>query len=529
MHLSRRHFIATCAAMGAANYALPSSHAANVGVRSFHLCTSPDPLDQEPDRLEIYSKCGLSTIWLAGFFYGYWPASIERIDGWKKRIEGAGLNVNIVNIPLGHPGDSLGASSGDFPLTPPTGWRVAIRPDGTKYVGTSLHAPATEQNCAALKELSALGVKSVFLDDDFRLAVGPGVIGGCFCDEHRAAFLARTGFTDSDWQTLLADVKARNLSSILREWVEFTCDDLTNCFRAQQAAVPNIALGNMIMYLGAEKAGIRLKDYVNAPFRVGELMFDDNSFGRVKGKTNELFSCLFHRRFAKPELAYSETTAYPADKLSAKNMAAKLAVSTIADVRNTMFMSGITPFPRAHWDVLTPAMKKHAAIHEKLAGHTPRGPMKHYWGEHSRYVGDDNPNSLFLGMGIPFEVCDVPPTEGFTCLSDADAVSLSQTGVRESGTTYVTRKASSVQSERIRSCEETPEALAALKREIVAAGGAYPYVENDSPVVCAWYPTANAVLLWNLTEERQTYSLRTGKDTRAVEVDALDVALVEIS
>ena len=66
-------------------------------------------------------------------------------------------------------------------------------------------------------------------------------------------------------------------------------------------------------------------------------MFNDKSFAPVKGKTDELFSSLFHRRFVSPELAYSETTAFPADKLSASNMAAKLSVSLLSDVHNTMF------------------------------------------------------------------------------------------------------------------------------------------------------------------------------------------------
>ena len=34
----------------------------------------------------------------------------------------------------------------------------------------------------------------------------------------------------------------------------------------------------------------------------------------------------------RPNPAYSETTAFPANRLSAQNMAAKLAVSTISDV-----------------------------------------------------------------------------------------------------------------------------------------------------------------------------------------------------
>ena len=82
-------------------------------------------------------------------------------------------------------------------------------------------------------------------------------------------------------------------------------------------------------------------------------------------------------------------------------MAAKLAVSTIADVRNTMFMSGVTAFPREHWETLGPAMKRQAELHRRVAGHDLAGRSKHFWGEASRYVGDDNPFSLFLARAYP--------------------------------------------------------------------------------------------------------------------------------
>ena len=61
-------------------------------------------------------------------------------------------------------------------------------------------------------------------------------------------------------------------------------------------------------------------------------------------------------------------------------------------------------FPKDHWPPLAPAIQHHAKLHPVIAGHAPRGPLKHFWGEASRYVGDDNPYSLFLALGIPFEV-----------------------------------------------------------------------------------------------------------------------------
>ena len=310
---------------------------------------------------------------------------------------------------------------------------------------------------------------------------------------------------------------------MLRAWVEFTCDQLTACFRAQQQAAPAVQLGNMVMYLGAEKAGIRLGDYRDVPFRVGELMFDDRSFAPVKGKTNELFSSLFHRRFARPELAYSETTAFPANRLSAANMAAKLAVSTISDVRNTMFMSGSTAFPREHWQTLGPAMKRHAELHRRIAGHTPRGPLKHFWGEASRYVGDDNPYSLFLALGIPFEVTAEPASDGFTFLSGADARALGN--LRSPGTVFVARSASG--SPGVRVVPEALDTLLELKREMLAQLEEVPYVEGESPVVCGWYPTARGVLLWNLSERREEFGLRYRGSRRTISVDGLDVAWVD--
>jgi hypothetical protein len=176
--------------------------------------------------------------------------------------------------------------------------------DGKTYAGTSLHAPATEENAEALRKLRRAGFSHFFLDDDFRLARGPGEIGGCFCAEHCTQFLRRTGLPDGRWPELLDDLRSRRLTPLLRQWVDFACDDLAASFRAQQQAADG-RLGLMVMYLGAEKAGIRLADYRGVPLRVGELMFDDQSFSPLKGKTDELFSVLFHRRFAAPESAAS--------------------------------------------------------------------------------------------------------------------------------------------------------------------------------------------------------------------------------
>ena len=163
-------------------------------------------------------------------------------------------------------------------------------------------------------------------------------------------------------------------------------------------------------------------------------------------------------------------------------------------------------------------------MHSALAGHAPQGPLKHFWGEASRYVGDDNPYSLFLALGIPFEVTGQPAADGFTFLSDADARCADH--LRSAETVLVGRPQSGLPST-VRAIPETLPDLFALKREMLPRLGQTPYVAGETPVVCAWYPTARAVLLWNLTQRREAFVLSCDKSRRSVPVDGFDVALIE--
>jgi len=505
--MNRRQFLATSSLLMRAD-------AAPAAVRRYHVCLAPDILERSPELIQVARAAGVGTIWLAGFLYGHWYYTPERIGAMAKKIRTAGMDAEVIFVPLGHPGDSLGSKQGEPPLIPPPHWRQCVHADGSKHWGTSLHAPAIQENATALRRLDGLGFRTLFLDDDFRLATGPGGIGGCFCNEHWQAFAQVHGYRAGVREQIAADAKARILSPQLRAWVEYQCNELTAGFRTLQRARPDMRVGNMVMYLGSEKAGIRLSDYAGVPMRVGELMFSDRHFDPVKGKTDELFSALFHRRFVTPELAFSESTAFPADQLSAANLAAKLAVSTLSDVRNTMFMSGLTPFPATHWQTLGPAMKQQAAIHAQVAGHRPAGAWKHYWGEHSRYVGDDKPFSLFLAAGVPFEVCDSLPGEGWTFLSDADAAAQLQA----TGTELVTRG----------KVPETLDGIFAFKRSIRDRLAAVPHIEEEEPAVCSWLPSASRVLVWNLGRERRELTVRYRERRIRVSAGALELVLVEL-
>ncbi len=326
--------------------------------RSFHVCLAPDVLERNPDLLPTVRTAGVETVWIAGYFYGHEVFSPQRLKRTRQQVEQAGLQAHLVNVPLGHPGDSL----------------------------------------------------------------------------------------------------------------------------------------------GAEKAGIRLPDYRRVPFRVGELMFQDAAFRPAKGKTDELFSALFHRRFTTPENAYSETTAFPASQLSALHLVGKLAVSTLADVRHTLFMSGLTPFPMNRWDVLAPAMRRAARLHGEVAGARPHGPFKHFWGKAQRRVGDDQPFSLWLAVGVPFEVVDEPSREGWTFLSDYDARQLTSSG-RWQDCRLVCRTSAATHPDNARLLSESLPELFAFKRQLRAQLRDAPCVEEDVPAVCAWYPKLQRVVVWNLADQ----------------------------
>lgn len=496
--------------------------------RRYNLSVSMDALEKDPELLELIRDAGVSRIWLACFFAGTWHHPIEKVQEWHRRIEKAGMSPGHITIPLGHPTFTETAPDYSAPVQMQS-WQEGRRPEGQRYYGVCLHPPGTEKNVEALRLIKTTQPGIIFVDDDFRLAPSPNDVGGCFCDRHREDFLKRHGYGPSQWEELLEAVKRRDLTPILKAWITDACDELTGSFRAQQAAcAPEAEWGIMVMYLGSEKAGIRLPDYTGVPFRVGELMFGDASFAPVKGKTDELFSALFHRRFTSPEKAYSETTAWPPEGLSAKNMAAKLAISTLSDVRNTMFMSGLVPFPRTHWEVLGPAMKEQSRIHPRVAGHSPRGPFKHFWGERSRWVGDANPFSLFLALGVPFEVTEEISSEGWTFLSDADAAGLAAEPRRREKGMVVYRPETGFKLENGRGLAESLEELFAFKREILPSLTGVPYVLEEVPVVCAWYPEIRSVLLWNLTEQEQRLTVHYQKTEQCTALPGLGTSLVDL-
>jgi hypothetical protein len=497
-------------------------------IRRFHISLQVEAWEKNPELIDIIKDAGVTDVWMASYLQGKWFHTPQELKKSADFLKSKGFNVHVLTVPLGHPGNAIDPSNESLSEKKES-WKNACDYDGSLYSGTSIHPPIVEDNIEAHKQLADEGFDVLFLDDDFRLGKFPGKIGGCFCDDCKNKFLEKYNYNSNDWKVLIESVEKRNPTKVLRSWIENICDIEYNMFAALQKATPQMEVGIMVMYFGAEKSGIDLSKYQDVPFRVGEMMFGDNDFGRVKGKTDELFSVLFHMRFIKPELAYSESTTYPEDALSAKNMAAKLTVSLFTDVRNTMFMSGLNPFPVEYWKTLAPAMKKSARLHEEIAGLKPSGPFKHFWGWDSRLVGKDKPFSMFLVSGIPFEVIDELTTDGWVFLSNEDARAVLEGREVAKSNNLVVRKNAGINSANFIELDETLEDIFALKKRITPSLKNIPFVEGEIPVVFSWYPTVQKALLWNVNEDKKSYNIvRNGEILHSVIIEGLDVALVSV-
>lgn len=508
---SRRDFIKT----GVAGLFLPvfapgiELSAPAKGQRDFSVCLTADAILDNPGMLKMVSAAGVNKIWLATYFYGYWPWDKEKIKRARKAILDSGMEASAITLPFGHPGDSLNSKDEKFPLISPDTWPRTRDIEGKVYAGTTVSALANTENAVALKELKAMGFPECILDDDFRIASAPGTIGGNFNEATQQLFIKKGGYAASSWNQLTEDIKARQLTPIVRAWVNWQCDLLTESFRIQENGFGS-GLGFMAMYLCAEKAGIRFSDHKNIPIRVGEAHFSDKSLATPKGWTDELFSVLFHRRFIAPEYAWSETTAFPADAASAETMAAKLVISTIADVRHTTFMSGLTSMPDSYWSTFGPAMAKQKEMHNAVAGHKTKGPFKHYWGEMSRFVGRDQPFSLWLALGVPFEIIDDLKSnkDGWVFLANEDCAEVS----KDNRLKYFLARPDAVLKDNIQ-IPRQEEDLAALwkwRKTILPElqKSQTPYVIEESPCVCAWYPGAHCVVVWNLSDKPQKLAVQ---------------------
>lgn len=531
--LGRRDFFKSlgllCLSLNSQNFLGNTLFNKITSIRDFSVCLTPDVIVDNPFLIKKIAKSGVNSVWIITYFYGFWPWTEELILSAKKIVVSNGLEALTLTCPLGHPGDALASKDGNLPLTPPSSWSMGKTAQGKPYAGTIIDNISVRENCKALENLYSYGFRKCILDDDFRIALYPGSIGGNFDEVKKSEFLKLFGYNESSWNILLNDVNNRVYSPILIDWVNWQCEVHSRAFKEMKRAFRDGDLGYMIMYLGAEKAGIKLSDVGGITLRVGEGHFDDSSFASPKGWTNELFSVLFHRRFIDPENAWSETTSFPATSLSVENLVAKLNISTITDVRHTVFMSGVQTYPAHYWDSIRPAIKKQQILHEKVRGCKPCGPFKHYWGLRSRYVGLDAPFSLWLALGVPFEVISKLDdcTDSWIFVTKEDLPDIKES---KCSNYYITNVEDDKDYPNISVVKEDLSSLWIWKESLSdkLEKMKIPYVIENSPCICSWYPKLNAVLLWNLKNAKVELSVKYKGENITCNLDALEMKYVDL-
>jgi hypothetical protein len=143
-------------------------------------------------------------------------------------------------------------------------------------------------------------------------------------------------------------------------------------------------------------------------------------------------------------------------------------------------------------------------------------------------VGDDKPYSLFLASGIPFEVTEIPSSDGWTFLSDFDIQDVSSGALKSKETTFIYGSNEDKKLSGVRFVAENLKEIFTFKQEIIPFLNGVPYVVEDKPVVCAWYPKIRMVLLWNLSEKRESFTVKFDDTIHTIEIDGLDSKVISI-
>jgi hypothetical protein len=124
-----------------------------------------------------------------------------------------------------------------------------------------------------------------------------------------------------------------------------------------------------------------------------------------------------------------------------------------------------------------------------------------------RFVGRDNPFSLWLACGVPFEVVEHQSPEGWNFVSDHDAAGLAATP-GEAKPKLICRESAATRPLQAEALAESLPALFGFKQRIKHELREVPHVEEDEPAVCAWYPAARKVMVWNLSTQPRTLIVR---------------------
>jgi len=356
--------------------------------------------------LQRMKEAGVETLWLHGYFFGHYTATLEQLAEAKQVLEDLGFAVNIISVPAGHPTFSAGANN--IPAT----WKNRVNVDGTPVYGCPcINDTMIEDNRLAAVKFAQLGFEKIFYDDDLRLGNVDGQIQGCFCDDCIAGFNAQNSLSVTrkklqraiasyersrkfhDWCAAQLDsaggVWAKLLNAVLvplekavskceqkckshmlcESWMDYTCGKVLKFLQA--VTVPGVTNGLMIMRDGDRRHGIDIpllrREMPDLFFRVGEEYFVDAAFNTPEGKAALAKSIRGHLALVgDPALCYSETAMIEC-RLSPANFVEKMKIEIGLGLRNLFFMNGAEPMPTEYWDAIIAARPELLALAQAAA------------------------------------------------------------------------------------------------------------------------------------------------------------------
>ncbi|MDF2685964.1 MAG: hypothetical protein K0S55_1145 [Clostridia bacterium] len=318
------------------------------------------------NKLQWMKDAGVSAIWLLGYFYGHYEASLEEMAKAKNILEEKGFEVFVISLPVGHPGNSLDPTNPDLDLKIPDSWTYRVDRFGNPvYYCGCIDDILIEDNKKAMEEYKKLGFTKVFFDDDLRQGNCYDEIQGCFCDRCIEKFNKKYNFKvdrNALSEICITDLKQSDdniyKANIQKAWIKFNCDKVTRFMK--ETKIDGIQSGIMVMYRGNEKHGISLPDILKAVpdclVRVGEWHFDDINYDTTQGRHNLKNSIESHMAAVKNKSnIYSESTVFPANALSPENFTDKIKIELSCGIKNIFLMSGTWFLEKPYWDALKKA------------------------------------------------------------------------------------------------------------------------------------------------------------------------------
>lgn len=321
---------------------------------------------EEPKIGEILSaiyRAGVRRMELMGYFYGHMEADAETMLKARTRLMEAGFSVGAINLPVGHPGNSLNPDDPDLELALPGHWQYRQDEDGREvYYCGCVNEALVRDNRQAMRDLAQMGFERVFFDDDLRMGNAGQAIEGCFCPHCLREFSEHLGENISRMQ-LKACIHQSDAfkNPLVQAWMDYNCQKIVDFLSKMRT--PGIDLGIMVMYKGDRRHGLdipaMLKVVPDLMIRVGEGHFCDADFERSGGKEEIAQSIALHSGLVeRKDLLYSESTIFPARALSKENWIERMRLEIDCGLRHLFLMSGTWLIEQDYWQALSNARQE---------------------------------------------------------------------------------------------------------------------------------------------------------------------------